>query len=42
MARVLAEFLARGPDVSKYDPNVTGHGKMYHEIETLTTNWKET
>ncbi len=35
MASVRAEFVARGPGVSKYNPTVTVHGRMYHEMEAL-------
>ena len=35
MASVRADFVARGPGVSRYNPTVTVHGKMYHERGAL-------
>ena len=35
MASVRADFVSRGPAVSKYNPAVTVLGKMYHEIGAL-------
>ena len=35
MASVRADFVLRGPCVSKYDPTVTIHGRMCHEIDAL-------
>ena len=32
MASVRAQFVSRGPGTSKYNPTVTVHGRMYHEI----------
>ena len=33
MASVSAYFVSRGPGVSIYNPTVTVHGRMYHEID---------
>ena len=35
MASVRAEFVARGLGVSKYNPTITVHGRMYHEMGAL-------
>ena len=37
MASVGAEFVSRGPGISKYNPTITVHGRMYHEIGALQT-----
>ena len=35
MASVRADFVSRGPGVSKFNLNVTFHGRMYHDIGAL-------
>ncbi len=35
MASVRAEFVSRGPGVSKHNPSITVHGRMYHEMGAL-------
>ena len=35
MASVRADFVRRGPGISKYNPTITVHGRMYHEIGAL-------
>ena len=35
MASVRAEFVGRGPGISKYNPTITVHGRMYHEMGAL-------
>ncbi len=35
MASVRDEFVAQGPGVSNYNPTITVHGRMYHEMGAL-------
>ncbi len=35
MASVRADFVAPGPGISNFNPKITVHGRMYHEMGAL-------